>query len=228
VLVGLIILTASTFADNGRRDEQSELGRSHEAGPDRRVSRDPDLQLRAGYRLAGGSYLDLWATRTETLRPPPGRDPDYLWLPRVRELQAGYSPDDGRSERNTVAGGDVEPTAGGRWSATHYGESYNGRPLGCGTGVYRSDDPAIIAVGPGHYSEIPCGTTLQVCLPLSLPDVDGQRPEMSALRCLVGLRVDSCPGCAGDWLDLSEAGLWYLCGWQCGRLDRLNVDIVGD
>ena len=50
------------------------------------------------------------------------------------------------------------PVVGG--VVTHYGVSYNGQPLGCGDGPYRSGDFSVIAVGPARYSEWPCGTRL--------------------------------------------------------------------
>lgn len=84
---------------------------------------------------------------------------------------------------------------GGR--VTHYGESYNQKPLGCGTGSYSSDDAGIIAVAPGRYGEWPCGTVLRVC---------------GAAGCIVGTRQDACPGCARNQLDLSEAGIAIVCG----------------
>lgn len=81
-------------------------------------------------------------------------------------------------------------------SATHYGASFNGSPMGCG-GVYSSSDATIIAVSPARYAEWPCGTSLQVC---------------GAAGCIVGLRKDACPGCGPNQIDLSEAGLAQVCG----------------
>ncbi len=78
---------------------------------------------------------------------------------------------------------------------THYGVEFEGLPLGCG-GVYHSDDPAVIAVGPDHY-DWPCGMPLEVC---------------GAAGCIEGERQDSCPGCVPNQLDLSEAGILIVCG----------------
>lgn len=80
---------------------------------------------------------------------------------------------------------------------THYGESFNGQQLGCDTGPYSSEDASIVAVGPSRYSEWPCGTLLRVCGPGS---------------CIVAQRVDGCPGCGPNHIDLSEQGLSLVCG----------------
>jgi expansin (peptidoglycan-binding protein) len=81
--------------------------------------------------------------------------------------------------------------------ATHYGESYQGGVLGCGTGYYDTEDPEIVAVGPSRYEEWPCGTKLRVCGPGG---------------CLTVTRHDACPGCSSNVLDLSEAGNRLVCG----------------
>jgi len=81
-------------------------------------------------------------------------------------------------------------------TVTHYGVEFEGLPLACG-GVYHTDDPTIIAVGPDHYADWPCGTPLEVCGPGG---------------CIEGVRRDSCPGCAPNQLDLSEAGVFIVCG----------------
>lgn len=81
--------------------------------------------------------------------------------------------------------------------ATHYGEAYQGGVLGCGTGYYDTDNPDIVAVGPGRYTEWPCGTKLRVCGPAG---------------CIVVTRHDACPGCSPNVLDLSEAGNRRVCG----------------
>jgi hypothetical protein len=80
---------------------------------------------------------------------------------------------------------------------THYGESFNGYGLGCGTGYYSSDNPTIIAVGPAREGEWPCGTPLQVCGPAG---------------CIEAFRQDGCPGCTAYVIDLSEAGIAGVCG----------------
>lgn len=80
--------------------------------------------------------------------------------------------------------------------ATHYGESYEGAPLGCG-GTYHSADPTIVAVGPAQYGLMPCGTQLSVSGPAGSIAVT---------------RLDSCPGCSATTFDLSEAGSEAVCG----------------
>jgi hypothetical protein len=80
--------------------------------------------------------------------------------------------------------------------ATHYGEQYNGYPMGCG-GVYSSEDATILAIGPSHYYDWPCGQYFQVC---------------GVLACMVVIRTDSCPGCSWSVFDLSEAGIGRICG----------------
>ena len=90
-------------------------------------------------------------------------------------------------------------------AVTHYGASYNGLPLGCG-GTYLSENPTIIAVGPDHYGEWPCGTFMVVCGPAG---------------CLVGVRQDSCPGCTEGVLDLSESGIAIVCGAGVGTCSTM-------
>ena len=93
------------------------------------------------------------------------------------------------------------PPLAALFTATRYGESYNGQPLGCGgAGLYSSGNPTILAAPPTRYKEWPCGTVLQLCY-------QG--------RCLEVTRVDSCPGCGHTHIDLSESGIAYLCGWSC-------------
>lgn len=81
--------------------------------------------------------------------------------------------------------------------ATHYGESFNGGVLGCGSGHYDSNDLSIVAVGPSRYDEWPCGTRLRVCGPAG---------------CITVTRQDACPGCSENVIDLSEAGNEMVCG----------------
>ena len=84
------------------------------------------------------------------------------------------------------------------FTITSYGESYNGQPLGCsGAGVYSSDTPDILAIGPARYEQWPCGTRLRVCGPVGCVDM---------------IRVDSCPGCSATMLDTSESGYARACG----------------
>jgi hypothetical protein len=83
--------------------------------------------------------------------------------------------------------------------ATHYGESYQGRGLGCG-GTYETTDASIAAVQWPEFDRVwPCGTRLQV---------SGPAGEITVIR------RDSCGGCAtqGKVIDLTEAGLIAVCG----------------
>ena len=131
----------------------------------------------------------------------------------------------------------------GKFIATRSGESYNGQSVGCsGYGVYDSTDASILAAPPERYREWPCGTILRICT--SNRDKGGgtleEQPPLlqgaflgdievwpSGVRCLYARRVDSCPGCGKSHIDLSEAGLWGLCGYVgCGRLDGLEVEVV--
>jgi hypothetical protein len=84
---------------------------------------------------------------------------------------------------------------------THYGERFNGRTLGCETGTYSSDDASIVAVSYERNKEWGCGTILKICGPGG---------------CLVAERVDTCPGCGADHVDLSEQGLEVVCGPGAG------------
>jgi len=96
-------------------------------------------------------------------------------------------------------------------TVTHYGVQYNGRSMGCrGSGVYSSDDPSIIAVGPSRYREWGCGTMFQVC---------------GAAGCIIGMRRDACPGCGPNHLDLSESGIAAVCGAGAGRC-RVQIEVV--
>lgn len=94
------------------------------------------------------------------------------------------------------------------WS-THYGEAYNGRPLGCGTGDYASDNAAIVAVAyPARDADWSCGTVFEVCGPGG---------------CLLATRHDACPGCGPNHLDLSEAGSLAVCGQVASCAIRFRV-----
>ncbi len=85
---------------------------------------------------------------------------------------------------------------------THYGTSYEGKLMGCAPRqAYRSSDMSIVAVGPMHYREWPCGTRMRVSGPSGS---------------IVVTRTDACPGCGRYHLDLSEAGIMATCG-QLGR-----------
>ncbi len=67
--------------------------------------------------------------------------------------------------------------------------------------VYDPLDVTIIAVGPDHYTDFPCGTVLEVCGPGG---------------CIEGERKDSCPGCGINHLDLSRLGHLLVCGEDSG------------
>lgn len=98
---------------------------------------------------------------------------------------------------------------------THYGESYNGGTLGCGNygnalaksrlyggvgdGIYRSSDPTIAAA-----LQLPDGTRAYACG--AVLDIVG---SAGGIRVVVG---DTCPGCAWNHIDLSEAGIEAVCG----------------
>lgn len=94
---------------------------------------------------------------------------------------------------------------------THYGESYNGRQMGCeGSGLYDSEDPSIVAVGPSAYAAWPCGTVFRVC---------GEG------GCIHAIRSDSCPGCGQGHLDLSERGIAIVCGEEVGTCE-VSIEVV--
>lgn len=91
-------------------------------------------------------------------------------------------------------------------SVTHYGESFQGLPLACG-GTYDTSNVEIAAVAfPSRNAEWPCGTRLEV-----------EGPEGT----ITVTRLDSCPGCGHNQLDLSEAGIRTV----CGDLGRCEVKI---
>jgi len=98
---------------------------------------------------------------------------------------------------------------------THYGAQYNGRPLGCGTGLYASENATILAVGPARDKEWSCGTLISVC---------------GAAGCILTIRHDSCPGCGRNHVDLSEAGIALVCGDAAARcrvqLQRVLVEVT--
>ncbi len=114
-----------------------------------------------------------------------------LTAPQSATTQEAPAPSATPPPRSVATVGDI---AG---YATHYGESYNGSPLGCGFGPYSSANPTIVAVGPARAGSMPCGTSIQVCGPAG---------------CIVAMRQDSCPGCSAYVLDLSEAGNAAVCG----------------
>lgn len=108
--------------------------------------------------------------------------------------------------------------------ATRYGVQYEGQPLGCPGGfipagrpdlLYHSDDAAIMAAPPSREGDMPCGIVFRIT-----------NPRNGAQ--LVVYRVDSCPGCGHNHVDLSEAGMSVLCGVAypetCDRLDGLTIE----
>ena len=95
-------------------------------------------------------------------------------------------------------------------NVTPYADSLAGSTLGCnGYGDYDPGNPTIIAVGPDHYEDWPCGTNLGVC------SIDTATGIVSS--CIVGVRQDSCPGCEGNHLDVSRAAFEILCGNNASR-----------
>ena len=101
--------------------------------------------------------------------------------------------------------------------ATHYGESYNGSPMGCispngSRQYYDSNNPTILAVGPTRYAEWPCGTQLLITGPAGTIQVT---------------RTDSCPGCSHNVIDLSELGNELVCG-SPPHTCRVTIQVMGD
>ena len=82
--------------------------------------------------------------------------------------------------------------------ATYYGESYNGQPLGCGTGLYRSEDDSIAASAwrPDGSRAYECGARLRITGPGGSHVVTVQ---------------DACPGCDWNIIDLSESANRRVC-----------------
>lgn len=81
--------------------------------------------------------------------------------------------------------------------------------MGCG-GLYDPTDTTIIAVDPSLYSIYPCGASLIVVAPTG--------------NYVIGHRVDSCPGCKKNQIDLSEAGITQLCGGPCDIIEGLKIE----
>jgi hypothetical protein len=68
--------------------------------------------------------------------------------------------------------------------------------MACG-GSYTARDPSIVAVSLARLGEWQCGSHLDICGPAG---------------CIAGTMQDTCPGCAGNHLDLSDAGMALVCG----------------
>ena len=151
-----------------------------------------------------------------------------LWPIQGREVDEDPDPD---GDLSPEPDNPVQWPAGIPGTATHYGESYNGQPLGCaGAGVYDSDDPTIVAVGPARYMDWQCGQRLVVCARHEawrnrvVSGDEGLRSSPDLLpevRCILAVRVDSCPGCGANHIDLSERGIAIVCGAGAGRCDVL-------
>jgi len=94
-------------------------------------------------------------------------------------------------------------------TVTHYGTPYNGSPLGCG-GYYEASNPTILAVGPSHYEDIPCGATVTLRGPTN--------------NTLTVVRQDSCPGCTSLTFDLSEAANEILCGAPAHTCEAIRLE----
>ena len=187
-------------------------GREQEGNIDRATNRSSD---RTGNDPAINGAVE--AQRSADRTAPGGRD------------------DDG--SRTRQAAGVCPTSCGEPGIATRYGTQYQGRRMGCGgTGTYDPADPTIAAVGPADYGRWPCGTRLRVCAlidshqgPVESKQSLQSDSNVSAMRCLVVYRSDSCPGCGPNHIDLSEQGIGLLCGedWRAtGRTcDRINVTI---
>ena len=102
----------------------------------------------------------------------------------------------------------AQPTIAG--TATHYGESYHGQTMGCG-GAYDTNNTAIVAVSPDRYADWPCGTEMRVTGPAGS---------------IVVVRTDSCPGCSGNHIDLSEAGFVAVCGPLASGTCRVELAVI--
>lgn len=107
---------------------------------------------------------------------------------------------------------------------THYGTSFNGRPLGCSSphgGTYRSEDSTIVAVPwrrgnayPSRDHEWKCGTRFRITGP------GGS---------IIAKRRDSCGGCSRNHLDLSESANMAVCGGtRPHTCHNVTVEVLGE
>jgi hypothetical protein len=88
-----------------------------------------------------------------------------------------------------------------------YAEALAGHTLGCdGYGDYNPDDPSIVAVGWDLVDTFPCDAGMKICGPGG---------------CILAIRQDTCPGCAGADVDLSRAGIEAVCG-----ADEVECDVT--
>ena len=216
--------------DSGPVGLQGQAGSQHAAGglgavatATRTVERDDAGVLQQAQRDALGSAFAGSGVAVRGDEPAHGgadqQDAAALWIAGILSAPPPIRPQDGdsvlpsvRPELGSAEQGGDSPTGAGSAPAeglihgrvTHYGESYNGQPLGCGTGDYSSGDVSIVAVAPARYSAWPCGQLLRVC------GVSG---------CIDAVRQDACPGCAADQLDLAEAGIAQVCGEGAGACE---------
>lgn len=159
----------------------------------------------------------------------------------IVEQQPGSNGEVSRTDTTTIhsLGTPYQGTEGNPevvW-ATHYGENFENSPLGCpgatlpagrADRLYHSADPTILAVGPERNRQWPCGTKLTVC---PLVDTLSVRPLGETIQvqpelwCIQVVRVDSCPGCSRNVIDLSEAGHAAVCGLgTC----RVSIELSDD
>ena len=154
------------------------------------INRYPDVEIPTLSALHQSWSVRITAASwSKTLAPAPG---DIAPIPVVAAEPEPAEPEPVEAAPRYVPAG---PQYRG-W-ATHYGESFTGGVLACGTGYYHPSNETILAVGPTRDREWPCGTLLRVCGPAG---------------CAVVVRKDSCPGCGPGVLDLSEAGNELVCG----------------
>lgn len=172
---------------------------------------EPDVIVLPTMRSLDGAG----ATAVSSVREEPTVDPESTSTPEVGgQVTVGPdsepptpTPNQGQVDATVP----VPPTETEAWccfSATRYGESYEGEPLGCpgytlpagrADRLYHSADTQILAASPAFYRTWECGKYLQVT---NLRN--GQQLEV--------VRMDSCPGCGDYQIDLSEAGYAWLCG----------------
>jgi hypothetical protein len=119
----------------------------------------------------------------------------------------------------------LDPIAGDCcFTATRYGVQYEGSGMGCpgsampagrADKLYHSADPAILAAPLVRNRIWECGQGLAIVNP-----ANDRRLEV--------IRMDTCEGCDVMHVDLSEAGIGYLCGVEypatCDRLTGLVIE----